>query len=142
MEPLIKIVLIEPEIPHNTGNIIRLAQTLMLNYLYTTFRVYIRCKNLRRASLDYFDLSDVYVHDDFDDFLRENNSKIYLTDTKAKKNYVDCDFNSDDSYVFGSESSGINQSILDDFDEDSKIFIPVFPNVRSINICNSVSIIA
>ena len=55
--------------------------------------------------------------------MRENNSKIYLTDTKAKKNYVDCDFNSDDSYVFGSESSGINQSILDDFDEDSKIFI-------------------
>jgi len=99
-------------------------------------------KNLRRASLDYFDLSDVYVHDDFDDFLKENNSKIYLTDTKAKKNYVDCDFNSDDSYVFGSESSGINQSILDDFDEDSKIFIPMFPNVRSINICNSVSIIA
>ena len=64
------------------------------------------------------------------------------TITKAKKNYVDCDFNSDDSYVFGSESSGINQSILDDFDEDSKIFIPMFPNVRSINICNSVSILA
>ena len=56
--------------------------------------------------------------------MRENNSKIYLTDTKAKKNYVDCDFNSDDSYVFGSESSGINKSILDDFDENSKIFIP------------------
>ena len=74
--------------------------------------------------------------------MKENNSKIYLTDTKAKKNYVDCDFNSDDSYVFGSESSGINQSILDDFDEDNKIFIPMFPNVRSINICNSVSIIA
>ena len=74
--------------------------------------------------------------------MRENNSKIYLTDTKAKKNYVDCDFNSDDSYVFGSESSGINKSILDDFDENSKIFITMFPNVRSINICNSVSIIA
>ncbi len=99
-------------------------------------------KNLRRASLDYFDLSIVHTHNNFDDFLEENNSKIYLTDTKAKKNYADCNFNSNDAYIFGSESSGIKKSILDAFDEDSKIFIPMFPNIRSINICNSVSIIA
>ncbi|MFL2653573.1 MAG: TrmH family RNA methyltransferase [Dehalococcoidia bacterium] len=99
-------------------------------------------KNLRRASLDYFDMSKVFIHEEFDEFLSKNKTNIYLTDTQAKNNYSDCNFNLDDSFVFGSESKGINKIILDNFDDRKQIYIPMYPNIRSINICNSVSIIA
>ena len=78
----------------------------------------------------------------FQDFLKENKSEVYLTDTKAKNLYSACKFNIEDVFVFGSESKGLDKEILEKFDEKNKVYIPMVPNVRSINICNSVSIIA
>ncbi len=92
--------------------------------------------------MDYFDLSKVFIHEKFEDFLKENKTGVFLTDTQAKKKYSECSFNMADTFVFGSESRGINKSILNKFDEEKKIYIPMYPNIRSINICNSVSIIA
>ncbi|MDG2101913.1 MAG: hypothetical protein GWO78_00400 [Dehalococcoidales bacterium] len=138
------IVLYKPEIPQNTGNIIRLCANINANlHLIQPLGFSLNDRNLRRAALDYFDLCNVYIHKNFQEFLEYNkSSKIYLTDTKATNIYSEINFNISDTFIFGSESKGIDKSILDKFISDSKIYIPMFPNVRSINICNSVSIIA
>jgi len=70
--------------------------------------------------LDYFDLSKVFIHEKFEDFLKENKTDVFLTDTQAKKKYSECSFNMADTFVFGSESRGINKSILNKFDEEKK----------------------
>jgi tRNA (cytidine/uridine-2'-O-)-methyltransferase len=138
------IVLYKPEIPQNTGNIIRLCANINANlHLIQPLGFSLNDRNLRRAALDYYDLCNVYIHENFQEFLISNKaSKIYLTDTKAKNIYSSIIFNISDTFVFGSESKGIDKSILNQFDSASKIYIPMFSNIRSLNICNSVSVIA
>ena len=100
-------------------------------------------RNLRRAALDYFYTCNEHIHENFQSFMnRKGRSKVYLTDTKAEKIYTNFNYQTSDTFVFGSESKGIDKSILDQFDSNNKIYIPMFPNIRSLNICNSVSIIA
>ncbi len=92
--------------------------------------------------MDYFDLSQVFIHENLDEFLLKNKTNIYLTDSQANTNYTECKFGMNDIFIFGSESKGIDKEVLDKFPDENKIYIPMYPNVRSINICNSVSIIA
>tara|TARA_B100001029_G_scaffold98171_1_gene80741 strand:+ start:10 stop:468 length:459 start_codon:yes stop_codon:yes gene_type:complete len=138
------IVLFEPEIPHNTGNIIRLCANINADlHLIQPLGFTLSDRNLRRAALDYFDTCNVHIHEDFQSFMdRKGRSKVYLTDTKAEKIYTNFNYQTSDTFVFGSESKGIDKSILDQFDSNNKIYIPMFPNIRSLNICNSVSIVA
>ena len=90
-----------------------------------------------------FDTCNVHIHENFQSFMnRKGRSKVYLTDTKAEKIYTNFNYQTSDTFVFGSESKGIDKSILDQFDSNNKIYIPMFPNIRSLNICNSVSIVA
>ena len=138
------IVLFEPEIPHNTGNIIRLCANINADlHLIQPLGFTLSDRNLRRAALDYFDTCNVHIHENFQSFMnRKGRSKVYLTDTKAEKVYTNFNYQTSDTFVFGSESKGIDKSILDQFDSNNKIYIPMFPNIRSLNICNSVSIVA
>ena len=138
------IVLFEPEIPHNTGNIIRLCANINADlHLIQPLGFTLSDRNLRRAALDYFDTCNVHIHEIFQSFMnRKGRSKVYLTDTKAEKIYTNFNYQTSDTFVFGSESKGIDKSILDQFDSNNKIYIPMFPNIRSLNICNSVSIVA
>ena len=138
------IVLFEPEIPHNTGNIIRLCANINADlHLIQPLGFTLSDRNLRRAALDYFDTCNVHIHENFQSFMnRKGRSKVYLTDTKAEKIYTNFKYQTSDTFVFGSESKGIDKSILDQFDSNNKIYIPMFPNIRSLNICNSVSIVA
>ena len=138
------IVLYEPEIPHNTGNIIRLCANINADlHLIQPLCFTLNDKNLRRASLDYFDICNVHIHENFENFMNmKGKSEIYLTDTKAENKYTDLSYNISDTFVFGSESKGISKSVLQKFKSKNKIYIPMFPNIRSINICNSVSVIA
>ena len=138
------IVLFEPEIPHNTGNIIRLCANINADlHLIQPLGFTLSARNLRRAALDYFDTCNVHIHENFQSFMnRKGRSKVYLTDTKAEKIYTNFNYQTSDTFVFGSESKGIDKSILDQFDSNNKIYIPMFPNIRSLNICNSVSIVA
>ncbi|KAA1289880.1 MAG: tRNA (cytidine(34)-2'-O)-methyltransferase [SAR202 cluster bacterium] len=138
------IVLFEPEIPHNTGNIIRLCANINADlHLIQPLGFTLSDRNLRRAALDYFDTCNVHIHENFQSFMnRKGRSKVYLTDTKAEKIYTNFNYQTSDTFVFGSESKGIDKSILDQFDSNNKIYIPMFPNIRSLNICNSVSIVA
>ena len=138
------IVLFEPEIPHNTGNIIRLCANINADlHLIQPLGFTLSDRNLRRAALDYFDTCNVHIHENFQSFMnRKGRSKVYLTDTKAEKIYTNFKYQTSDTFVFGSESKGIDKSILDQFDSNNKIYIPMFPNIRSLKICNSVSIVA
>lgn len=72
----------------------------------------------------------------------KNKTNFYLTDSQANTNYSECKFEMNDTFIFGCESKGIDQKVLDKFPDEKKIYIPMYPNIRSINICNSVSIIA
>lgn len=99
--------------------------------------------NLRRAALDYFDLCDVRICKNLSECISYiDNSNIYLTDTSAEKYYSDCDFTINDTFIFGPESKGLDTKILNAHNPNNIIKIPMAPSIRSLNICNSVSIVA
>ena len=136
------IVLHEPEIPSNTGNIGRTCvATGTTLHLIRPLGFYLNEKSLRRAGLDYWDELDVRVYDDFDDFLLKNpGARLWFATTKAHKTYAEAAFGPDDFIVFGKESAGIPEEILVDH-EDSCIRIPMKEGNRSLNLSNSVAIV-
>ncbi|MBQ8043577.1 MAG: tRNA (cytidine(34)-2'-O)-methyltransferase [Clostridia bacterium] len=140
---MINIVLHEPEIPANTGNIGRtcVAGGLRL-HLIKPFGFDIDEKAVRRAGLDYWDKLDVTEYENFEDFLAKNpNAKIYMATTKSKKTYCDVSYEEDCFIMFGKESAGIPEEILVNYKETS-IRIPMIGDIRSLNLSNSVAIVA
>ena len=125
------IVLVEPEIPGNTGNISRLcaAEHLVL-HLVEPLGFSIDDKHLKRAGLDYWDLLEVHVHPDF-----------YYNTTKAIKTYSDISYTEDDVLVFGKETKGLPEELLLEHEEDC-IRIPMIEEARSLNLSNAVAIVA
>ena len=141
----LNIVLVEPQIPQNTGNISRTcAVTGAALHLVKPYGFEISDKKLKRAGLDYWDKLDVRTYINFEDFLEKNdNPKIYMATTKAKHVYSAPAYEEDeDVYImFGKESAGIPEEILLDYEETS-IRIPMLPHIRSLNLSNSVAIVA
>ena len=140
---MFNIVLFEPEIPPNTGNIIRLcANTGVHLHLIHPLGFDMDEKSLRRAGLDYIDLSIVHHYDNFQDYLDQNGANsLYAISTKGSQNYTDCNFKSGDSFIFGPETRGLPADILNDFDANKILRIPMLENSRSLNLSNSASII-
>lgn len=139
---MINIVLHEPEMPANTGNIGRscVAAGARL-HLIEPMGFRINEKQLKRAGLDYWQHLDVTVYDDFNDFLSRNpGAKIYMATTKSKQTYVDVQYEEDCYIMFGKESAGIPEEILLDYKETA-IRIPMLPDIRSLNLSNSVAIV-
>lgn len=136
------IVLLEPEIPQNTGNIGRTCcATGTKLHLIEPMGFRINEKNLRRAGMDYWRDLDVTIYDGFEDFLDKNsNAKIWMATTKAPKRYTDVQFEPDDYVMFGKESAGIPEEILVE-NKDNCIRIPMNPEIRSLNLSNSVAIV-
>ncbi|NMA84699.1 MAG: tRNA (uridine(34)/cytosine(34)/5-carboxymethylaminomethyluridine(34)-2'-O)-methyltransferase TrmL [Epulopiscium sp.] len=136
------IVLLEPEIPHNTGNIARTcAATGTKLHLIKPLGFSIEDKYLKRAGLDYWSLLDIAIYENFDDFIEKQNSpKIYMATTKAHKTYADIDYEKDAFIMFGKETAGIPKSILDEHEENC-IRIPMMKDARSLNLANSVAIV-
>jgi tRNA (cytidine/uridine-2'-O-)-methyltransferase len=136
------IILHQPEIPQNTGNIGRTcAATGSSLHLIRPFGFEITDKNLKRAGMDYWYDLDVHYYDSFDDFLQKNpNAKIYMATTKAKHCYTDVSYSNDDFIMFGSEGSGISEEILMNY-KDTCIRIPMLAKYRSLNLSNSVAIV-
>ncbi len=136
------IVLHQPEIPQNTGNIGRTcAATGSSLHLIRPLGFIINDKTLKRAGMDYWKDLDVHYYDSFEDFLTKNNNPvIYMATTKARKNYCDVKYNSDDFIMFGSEGSGIPEEILLKYKETS-VRIPMLEQYRSLNLSNSVAIV-
>jgi len=138
---MLNLVLFQPEIPSNTGNLIRLSANMGANlHLIKPYGFEMNDKRLRRAGLDYKDLASVYEYDNFDDYLdKANPSKLYLVSSKVSKSYTDIKYHNNDSFLFGSETKGLPKEILDEYDG---ITVPMQDGSRSLNLSNCVSIVA
>ena len=139
---MINIVLHEPEMPANTGNIGRTCvATNTRLHLIEPMGFMINDKMLKRAGLDYQDKLDVTVYRDFEDFLERNpNAKIYMATTKAARCHSDVQFEDDCYIMFGKESAGIPEDILQKY-PDTCIRIPMWGDIRSLNLSNSVAVV-
>ncbi len=143
---MMNIVLHEPEIPPNTGNIGRTCvATGTVLHLIEPLGFSLSQKALRRAGMDYWEHLDVRVYESYADFLEKNavaleNAKIWFATTKAHQLYTDVKFGSNDFIMFGKESAGIPEEILVD-NEKTCIRIPMLPQIRSLNLSNSANIV-
>ncbi|PJJ29937.1 tRNA (uridine(34)/cytosine(34)/5-carboxymethylaminomethyluridine(34)-2'-O)-methyltransferase TrmL [Lacrimispora celerecrescens] len=136
------IVLLEPEMPANTGNIGRTCvATGTKLHLIEPLGFKLNDKLIKRAGLDYWDKLDVTVYSDYQDFLNRNpGAKIYMATTKGLHVYSDVEYETDCFLMFGKESAGIPEEILLE-NQDQCIRIPMWGDIRSLNLSNSVSIV-
>ena len=136
------IVLLEPEIPQNAGNIARTcAVTKSTLHLIKPLGFSVENKYLKRAGLDYWNLLDIYYYDNFDDFLKKNKYPvIFMATTKSKKLYTDVQYQQNDYIMFGKESAGIPEEILLQYPQTS-VRIPMFEQARSLNLSNAVAVV-
>ena len=136
------IVLVEPEIPNNTGNISRTcAVTGSSLHLVRPLGFSTDDKHLKRAGLDYWQYLDLHYYDSFDEVLQTYpNGRFFFATTKAKRFYTDISVQKDDFLVFGKETAGLPKAILEAYPEQI-IRIPMGKDIRSLNLANSVAII-
>lgn len=136
------IVLFEPEIPGNTGNIGRTCvATNTRLHLIEPLGFKINEKARKRAGLDYWDMLDVIVYCNFEDFLERNpGARIYMATTKAQKVYTEVAYEPDCYLMFGKESAGIPEEILLEY-QDKCVRIPMWGDIRSLNLSNAVSVV-
>lgn len=139
---MLNIVLYEPEIPANTGNIGRTCvATGTRLHLIEPLGFKLNEKALKRAGMDYWNDLDVTTYIDYQDFLEKNpGTKIYMATTKAHKVYTDVEYEPDCYIMFGKESAGIPEEILVEHEEDC-MRIPMNGDIRSLNLGNSVAIV-
>ena len=138
----LNIVLVEPQIPQNTGNISRTcAVTGAALHMIEPFGFTIDDKKLKRAGLDYWDKVDLRTYADFEEFLEKNpGAKIYMATTKARRCYTDVHYEPDCFLMFGKESAGIPEEILVKY-EETCVRIPMWGDIRSLNLANSAAIL-
>ena len=139
---MINIVLLEPEIPANTGNIGRtcVAADARL-HLIEPLGFRLDEKSLKRAGMDYWNQLDVTTYIDYNDFLNRNpGARIYMATTKAQKVYTEVSYEPDCYIMFGKESAGIPEEILVNHKENC-IRIPMAGQIRSLNLGNSVAVV-
>lgn len=139
---MLNIVLHEPEMPANTGNIGRTCVAAGARlHLIEPLGFKINEKMLKRAGLDYWDKLDVTIYDNYQDFIDKNpNANIYMATTKAPQTYADVKYEPDCYIMFGKESAGIPEDILVNYREKA-IRIPMVGDIRSLNLSNSVAIV-
>ena len=140
------IVLHQPEIPANTGNIGRTCvATGTVLHLIEPLGFRLTGKELRRAGMDYWEQLDVRRYMNFEEFVEKNlagrpDARLWMATTKARRVYTQARFGTDDFIMFGRESAGIPEEILVDY-EETCIRIPMLDRIRSLNLSNSVSIV-
>ncbi len=137
------IVLYQPEIPPNTGNIIRLcANTGSSLHLIKPLGFQLNDKQLLRAGLDYHEFINIVTHNNWEVCMGSlANKRVFAISTKGKQRLDQVNFLKEDTFVFGSESRGLPPEILDSFPDERKIFIPMLPHRRSLNLSNAAAII-
>ena len=146
------IVLMHPEIPPNTGNLIRVsAATGFELHLVKPLGFDVDDRSLRRAGLDYHDQAFLHVHDDWASCLAALNAsatpetpprRLFAMTTKGSRPYHEVAFRPDDVIVMGCETKGLPLDILESFSPDRRLRIPMRPGIRSLNLANSASIVA
>lgn len=139
---MFNIVLVEPEIPANTGNISRTcAVTGASLHLIKPLGFDISDRQLKRAGLDYWQYLDITVYENLEEFFKKNaGGRFFFCTTKAKKSYADIEYKDGDYFVFGKETKGLPEELLAE-NMQSCIRIPMLATLRSLNLSNSVAIV-
>ena len=135
------IVLVEPKIPQNTGNIVRTcAATKSRLHLIEPLGFEISDKYLKRAGLDYWNECDISIYKNLDEFFEKNPGKYFFASTKAKRCYSEVSYPDDAYLIFGKETKGLPEELLHD-NYDRAVRIPMGTGIRSLNLSNSVAIV-
>lgn len=139
---MFNIVLVEPEIPQNTGNIARTcAATGSRLHIVKPMGFEINDKHLKRAGLDYWYLLDITYYENPDEFFEKNkNGRFFYSTTKAPKSYAEACFKDEDFILFGKETKGLPEELLYK-DGERCIRIPMIDEARSLNLSNAVAIV-
>ena len=144
MREMMNIVLLEPEMPANTGNIGRTCvATGSRLHLIEPLGFKLNEKSLKRAGLDYWNSLDVTVYDNYEDFLEKNpraRERLYMATTKGLNVYTEVSYEPDAYIMFGKESAGIPEEILAAH-KDTAVRIPMIGEIRSLNLANSVAVV-
>ncbi len=137
------VILYQPEIPPNTGNIIRLcANTGARLHLVKPLGFELEDRQLRRAGLDYHEFAAVKVHDDWEACSAHFGSRrIFAVSTKGTTRYDNNRYDADDVFLFGPETRGLPVSLLESFQPDRRIRLPMLPDSRSLNLSNAVAVV-
>lgn len=137
------LVLYQPEIPPNTGNIMRLcANTGARLHLIRPLGFALEERRLRRAGLDYRDQATVRIHADFDALLAElGAARIFAFSTRARRPYADARYQPGDVLLFGPETRGLPDAILTRLPEDARLRLPLRPGNRSLNLANAAAVV-
>ena len=137
------VVLVAPEMPQNTGNIIRLcANTGSTLHLVKPFSFELDDKHLQRAALDYRDVAEVRIHDSFMDVISElKSSRIFATTASGNTRYDMVSYRDGDAILFGPERQGLPKRILEQIDAADHLAIPMVPGNRSLNVSNAAALV-
>jgi tRNA (cytidine/uridine-2'-O-)-methyltransferase len=140
---MFNVVLVHPEIPPNTGNVIRLcANTGARLHLIEPLGFPIDHAKMKRAGLDYHDIASLNIHASWTAFLEtEKPAKLWALSTKGKANPYSVSFSENDYLVFGSETAGLPASIRESLQADQLLRLPMRPDNRSLNLSNSVAVV-
>lgn len=138
---MFNIVLVEPEIPQNTGNIVRTcAATGCRLHLVKPLGFEVSDKYLKRAGLDYWHMTEIFYYENLNDFFAKNAiGDFYYFSTKAKQIYCDVAYKNGDYLIFGKETKGLSEELLKE-NYDKTVRIPMIDESRSLNLSNSVAI--
>jgi tRNA (cytidine/uridine-2'-O-)-methyltransferase len=142
-EPVLHVVLFEPEIPPNTGNIIRLcANTGTMLHLIRPLGFELDDKRLRRAGLDYHEFASLQVHDSYEAFLEScKPARIFACSTRCKQSHSMPEYGDGDVLLFGPETRGLPQAILDALPKAQCVRLPMVAGSRSLNLSNAVAVV-
>lgn len=138
---MLNLVLFEPEIPNNTGSLIRLSANMGCKlHLIKPYGFEITDTRLRRAGLDYKELAQVYEYENLEDYLlKEKPKRIFAVETNSNVRYTDEKYQAGDAFIFGPETRGLPEDVVNQF---SRVSLPMKEGSRSLNLANCVSIVA
>jgi tRNA (cytidine/uridine-2'-O-)-methyltransferase len=140
---MFNVILFEPEIPPNTGNVIRLcANTGATLHLVKPLGFSLDARALRRAGLDYHLLASIRVHQDFDACRAAlDGARLFAIETRGARVYSEVEYRAGDALLFGPESRGLPETLLQALDPDKQLRIPMLDGNRSLNLSNSVALV-
>ena len=137
------VVLFQPEIPPNTGNIIRLcANAGAALHLIHPLGFELSEARVKRAGLDYHEMATVCEHADLESFLKEvSPPRLFAVSTRGTRRYTDVQYQPGDAFLFGPETRGLPQTLLDGLPQDRVLRLPMRPDNRSLNLSNAVAVL-
>ncbi|HET7650956.1 MAG TPA: tRNA (uridine(34)/cytosine(34)/5-carboxymethylaminomethyluridine(34)-2'-O)-methyltransferase TrmL [Gammaproteobacteria bacterium] len=140
---MLQVVLYQPEIPPNTGNIIRLcANAGAALHLIRPLGFELSEARVRRAGLDYREMAQVHEHDDYAAYLKAAKpGRVFAISTRGRRRYTDAVFRAGDALLFGPETRGLPQTMLDAMPADQILRLPMRPDNRSLNLSNAVAVV-